>query len=257
MKRITVSATSVFLAFSLSAQISVDNSQFFTDFDNTFSTPQFTWTFSGFDASGSDKLVIGTGAEGDNEDGVVVVDSITYNGQSLTSAVQQNNGQQNASIFYLDNPGAAGDIVVTFSGNTFGTNGVGVGVLALSGTADGVGATGSDPSRSASFNTNFDNSLVFASFVANSDSGGPPTADSPLDVAIGSYANTGSASGIVAYDADAGAAGPYTAAFTSVGNPLRPVTVAAEFYAIPEPNVAALVAGMLAFSAIAVRRRRF
>jgi hypothetical protein len=95
-----------------------------------------------FDASGSDKLVVVVTGEhnfGGNTSGDIV--SITYDGVSLTKAVEQapvsSALQTTSDLWYLDNPGSvhtAGEIVVDMIGN--GNNFVHT-AIGLSGTAPG------------------------------------------------------------------------------------------------------------------------
>lgn len=102
-----------------------------------------TKTFT-FDASASDKLVVIVSGEhnfGGNTSGNVK--TITYDGVSLTKAVEQNpvsaTLQTTSDLWYMDNPGVnhtAGQLVITVEGN--GNNYVHA-ALALSGTAPGFG----------------------------------------------------------------------------------------------------------------------
>jgi hypothetical protein len=95
-----------------------------------------------FDASGSDKLVVVVTGEhnfGGNTTGDIV--SITYDGVSLTKAVEQSpvssTLQTTSDLWYLDNPGTvhtAGRIIVDMIGN--GNNFVHT-AIGLSGTAPG------------------------------------------------------------------------------------------------------------------------
>ena len=101
-----------------------------------------------FDASGSDKLVVVVTGEhnfGGNTSGDMV--SITYDGVSLTKAVEQapvsSTLQTTSDLWYLDNPGSvhtAGQIVVDMIGN--GNNFVHT-AIGLSGTAPGFAGASS------------------------------------------------------------------------------------------------------------------
>ena len=120
-----------------------------------------------FDASGSDKLVVVVTGEHNfsgNTTGDVV--SITYDGVSLTKAVEQapvsSTLQTTSDLWYLDNPGQihkAGQIVVDLIGN--GNNFVHT-AIGLSGTAAGFAGASSIASGGPSVNMNVSatNSMV-------------------------------------------------------------------------------------------------
>ncbi|MDX1679994.1 MAG: M66 family metalloprotease [Akkermansiaceae bacterium] len=91
-----------------------------------------------FDASAGDKLVVVVGGEhgfSGNIGGAFY--SMTYGGQAMTLAVQEEAGVPTAAIFYLDHPGAAGDLVV----NQDNHNGTEFAVYVLTGTREGIGIT--------------------------------------------------------------------------------------------------------------------
>ena len=122
-----------------------------------------------FDAKDSDKLVVIVTGEhnfGGNTSGNVK--SITYDGVSLTKAVEQNpvssTLQTTSDLWYLDNPGSVhstGQIVISVEGN--GNNYVHA-ALALSGTANGfTGASAIAIGASAvNMNVSASNSMVIS-----------------------------------------------------------------------------------------------
>jgi hypothetical protein len=194
----------------------------------------------GFDPSGSDKLIVTTSGEKPGHfGGKGYVTSMTYDGVSLTEAVQYNNSIQVTSVFYLDDPGAVGDLVVNIDS---GLNGVGVSLLAISGTASGVALTNSNTGQSTTLTTVLADTFVVASHANN---GSGATAQSPLTPLLD--AEVGSAGGGSGY-AYIASPGLVTLSFT--GSTTRPVTVAAAFepdIIIPEPTtllVWTLLAGL-------------
>jgi len=157
-----------------------------------------------FNASASDKLVVIVTGEhnfGGNTTGNVK--TITYDGVSLTKAVEQNpvssTLQTTSDLWYLDNPGSvhtAGQIVISVEGS--GNNYVHA-ALALSGTADGFGGGSavSIGSPSVNLNVSATNSMVI-SWLTLGGSGNTATtattiqANSPADVTTFGGAKTGS-----------------------------------------------------------------
>ena len=136
-----------------------------------------------FNASASDKLVVvvstehafGTGAG-------MSVNSIEYNGQPMIEAVQENTLPGTAAIFYLDSPGAAGEIRI-FQGNQ---NGGRATIYALSNVAPGVGSIGQSTTNSVDVTVLSVNFLVIAGILdggqfANGNGAGAPTAVLPLN----------------------------------------------------------------------------
>ncbi len=146
------------------------------------------WT--GYNASAASKLVIGVSTRNKNNNYPGSISSVTYNGITMMQAVQYSvsaapGSRGKVGIFYLDNPGAAGDIVVNWAGAT--GSGCVASLLALNGTATGVsvassaGILAADNTGSASvtLTTTSNNSLVFAQHLIQAAS--PlPTAPSPL-----------------------------------------------------------------------------
>ena len=134
-----------------------------------------TANFGAYDASGADKLVILVGG-GRDRGSSLGINSVTYNGVALTEAIKASSSLTSpqgvaAGIYYLDAPGAAGDIVVNFSAKSWGIRNS-ITVLELSGTAPGVGpAAGSPDTPSVSLPTwAFDNLVLGVSKgVSDSD----------------------------------------------------------------------------------------
>ncbi len=204
---------------------------------------------TGFDPSGSDKLVVTISNEKQGG-GTASITGVTYDGFVLTEAQQffSSVSNQLTGIFFLDNPSTSGDLTINFSSNM---NGIGVSVLALSGTAPGVSVTNGNDGQSTSLTTLVDDSFVVASHVNNGNSG---TAQPPLTPLLD--APVGSAGGGSGYQ-QVPVAGLVSPTFT--GSTVRPVTVAAAFAPeetapiIPEPASASLF--VLALGAF-IRRRR-
>jgi len=140
---------------------------------------------TGFDASGSDKLVVVIGGEHGFPNNVGgQFNSMTYGGTALTQAVHRGTDSPDviptAAIFYLDNPGPAGDIVVNQANHNSGPHAI----YLLSGTSAGVGAVNRDRDNSVDLTTTAANSLVIAGILNAGPAGGNGapnmSADSPL-----------------------------------------------------------------------------
>ncbi|MAG55500.1 MAG: hypothetical protein CMJ83_04335 [Planctomycetes bacterium] len=181
-----------------------------------------------FNASASQKLVVvvstehafGTGAG-------MSVNSIEYNGQPMIEAVQENTLPGTSAIFYLDSPGAAGEIRI-FQGNQ---NGGRATIYALSNVAPGVGGIGQSTTNSVDVTTSTANSLVIAGILdggqaANGNGAGAPTAVLPLiQTHSGTWGN--SWAGHCAGHQFVASTGIATSTFNTLGpNLLRAVAVA-------------------------------
>ena len=158
-------------------------------------SPKTLWT--AYDASASAKLVVTVSGENGNS-GVCNVTGMTYRGVAMIKAVEKdgvkgsNSDIGAAAIYYLDNPGAAGDIIVTFNNSQ---NNMCASLLRLSGTAAGVGPFNSaqayvvcPTTTTVSLTTAKANSLVVAHFY-NQGNGNVSTtlasANSPLTQVCG------------------------------------------------------------------------
>jgi hypothetical protein len=191
------------LAGSAHAQVAIDDSYSGVVSDGATSTI----SYPSFDAYGSDKLVVMIGARRDrNMDSSnhvpLGITSVTYGGAALIEATTLNQEillwpmEANSfydhvmAVYYLDDPGPAGNIVVQFDAKAWADQS-GLAALALSGTADGVGPTSSLVGLSTSLDTLLDNTFV----VAISRSGGypvaTPTPDSPLSDLSNDYLGAG------------------------------------------------------------------
>ena len=134
-----------------------------------------------YDASAADKLVVVIGGEHGFSGNIGGrFNSVTYGGAALTEAVQEEAGVPTAAVFYLDDPGAAGDIVV----NQENHNSSVFAIYQLSGTAPGIGAANKATTNSVSLTTTGINSLVIAGILDAGPSGGNGApnlaADAPL-----------------------------------------------------------------------------
>ncbi|MFK7849884.1 MAG: DUF6288 domain-containing protein [Akkermansiaceae bacterium] len=148
---------------------------------------------AGYDASGADKLVVVLGGEHGfpgNTGGRFY--SVTYAGTALTEAVQEESGVPTLAIFYLDNPGAPGDLIV----NQDNHNSFVYKIYQITGTAPGVGATSKATSNAVNLTTTAGDSLVIAGILnagPNGGNGSPNlSADAPLneDTATDIYAGS-------------------------------------------------------------------
>ena len=135
-----------------------------------------------YDASGSDKLVVVVSTEhAFGTTSAMSINSVEYSGQAMIEAVQENTLPGATAIFYLDNPGAAGEIRI-YQGNQ---NGGRATVYALSNVAPGVESIGQSTSNAVDVTTTSPNSLVIAGITdggqaANGNGAGAPTAVLPL-----------------------------------------------------------------------------
>jgi len=238
-KRKTLTAVMVMVAIGLAAGAADAATVAVDDFATGF-LRQGSYTITpadlpGFDPSGSNKLIVTTSGEKPGHyGGQGYVTSMTYNGASLTEAVQDNNSIQVTSVFYLDGPGAAGDLVVNIDS---GLNGIGVSLLAVSGTAPGVAMTNSNTGQSTTLTTVLADTFVVASHANN---GSGATAQSPLTPAY--------------------IASPGLVTLSFTGSTNRPVTAAAGFapqpVVIPEPMTMLAVGLSVAGLGGYVRKRK-
>jgi hypothetical protein len=194
-----------------------------------------------FDADGSSKLVVTVSGERGGS-GSYEVAGITYGGQAMT-LIQQNqtdNAARQMSIWYLDNVSVTGDFVVSFDGNG---SGIGLGVVALTGTASGYASSNFSLGTSTSITTTVPSQFVMAAGMNNGSTA--PTAVSPLTQLFSG--DTGSSVGAAGYQF-AASAGTVTPTFTGANG-----VIAASFLPVPEPRAALL--GSLGILALLRRRR--
>lgn len=196
-----------------------------------------------FDASGSDKLVLTYGGENLTSG----FDEVSYGGVALTRIVFAEPGGQDVSIWYLDNPGS-GNLVVDLTAG----NGIGLSVMALSGTADGFGATAvNGAGSSTSITTTSDGSFVVTAGERNNNTSLVVSAPNFVQVYSGDAGSSSHGSAYLDEIANGGTLNSGTLlnpSFTSAEGVL-----AVEFTAIPEPSVA-LLGGIGAL--MLLRRRR-
>jgi len=197
----------------------------------------------GFDANGSDKLVVSiTGERAGTSNNTV--SGVTYGGVDLDPVVANNATARKLSIWYLDNVNVTGDIVVSYVSSQ---SGIGISAVALSGTLDGFADTSDD---SQAITTTTSGEFVLAAGIAN---GGTITADAPLTQLLSSAdGSTGSSTGSAGYYV-VPSSGSFTPSFSGDER-----FVAAAFQAdsnvIPAP--AALPAGLALMGIMLVAQRR-
>ena len=121
------------------------------------------WTVS-FDAGATaDKLIVTLSSES----GGGGTASITYGGAPLQQ-VPGTTGLRNLGIWYLDNPAIGGPADLTFDMTAIGTvNGIGFGIISVSGAAPGVDVGNNTAGLSVSLNPSAANSFVVTSFGSN------------------------------------------------------------------------------------------
>ena len=205
-----------------------------------------------FDASASDKLVVVVSSEhAHGLTSALTIDSVEYNGRPMIEAVQEDTVPGTTALFYLDDPGAAGEIRLF----TTKKNGGLVTIYALSGTEPGVAATSQSTTNSVGITPTLDNSLVIAGILdggqaSNGNGAGSPTSDAPLtEVQAGVWGTNLWGGHGCGYQLVA-SAGPVTPTFTTAGpNLLR--TVAAVFegpsdYLLSDTTSISLTAGGVA-----------
>lgn len=140
---------------------------------------------AGFDAAGADKLVVTLGTEHGFNNGDGYVFDVRYSGQIMTEVIQEDAAGENgtAAIFYLDHPGPIGNGTIEVSASN-PNGGIGA-AYALSGTAQGYGASNSNTGNtvnSVSLTTSGENSLLIAALENSGtpNTAGTPTANAPI-----------------------------------------------------------------------------
>ena len=196
-----------------------------------------------FDAIDTDKLVVAIGTEHAFNNGEGHVLEVRYAGQIMNEVIQEDAGPANGAvaIFYLDQPGPIGNGTIEVSASN-PNGGIGV-AYALSGTADGYGASHSatgNTANSVSLTTAGENSLLIAALENSGtpNGSGTPSANAPLTpFASGFWGSQwgGFASGAM----EVSTPSQVTATFSTVGGGNYSINVvAAEFLAlVVVPNV--------------------
>lgn len=220
-----------------------------TTYDNDPSFTISAASFGSFDPNGTDKLVLTVGSRGGSATNLLF-GSVTYNGSAMSVAATGPASRDAIGIFYLDNPSAAGDLVINLTGTT-GLN-VAVSLISLDGTAAGVGPTNSASGLSASLTTTADNSLIVGAAITSAAGGLTITPQSPMVAVQSGASSTTSYAAAGSGYYELATAGSFSASFSASGG-TQQSTVLAAFAPIPEPSAAFLVSfGML----VLLRRRR-
>lgn len=221
-----------------SAQIIVDDSGGFAFAGSATSHTVTSANLGGFDANGSDKLVVSISGERAGASNNTV-SGVTYGGVALSLAVasESTSVARKHSIWYLDNVSVTGDLVVSYVQSQ---SGIGLSAVALSNTVTGF----ADTATRGAITTTTSGEFVLAAGINN---GGTISADSPL-TQVFSGSDTGSSGGAAGYYI-VPTAGSFTPSFTGDES-----FVAASFQAVPEPSSFALLG--LGLGALYVLRRK-
>ena len=156
------------------------------DFENVAYTVQF-------DATGADKIVLTLSSEGAPPSPV-----ITYDGNALTRIPNTANSR-NAGIWYLDLAGtgyAGGDADLTFDLTvSTNVNGIGYGVVAISGSAPGFAAANVNTDNATGTSVSLDTPLADSFVVTNYGANGAAPVTVPPGHTLLYTGNVGSARG--------------------------------------------------------------
>ena len=175
--------------------------------------------------------------------------AITYDNEALTPIPDTSNGR-NHGIWYLDNPSTGGAFDLTIDMTAFSTvNGIGFGVVSISGAESGYAASAVNTDQSVDLNVPADGAFIVTNF-GSQGIGGTATIPSGHEELYAAD-NIGSAEGAASY-LENESAGLQTYAYSHGASDER--TSAAAFVAIPTP--AALPAGLALIGLAAARRRR-
>jgi hypothetical protein len=186
-----------------------------------------------FDAGATaDKLIVTLSSETGSGGPPV----ITYNGVALTRVPGTGNSRVKG-IWYLDNPYTEGAADLVINMTSFGTvNGIGFGVVSVSGSAPGTAGGNSAAGTEVSITTAVADSLIVSTYASNA--GAAPTVPSDHSQLYTSN-NIGSSQAAAAY-LNSVAAGPQTVTYAQGGTPSANSTAAAAFIPIPPPEIASL-----------------
>jgi len=180
---------------------------------------------------------------------------ITYNNEPL-SLIPATTAGRNRGIWYLDNPynGGAASLSITITAGAI--NGLGAGILSMSGSIAGYAATRiASNSLSTTLTTTAESSLIVAGLAGNYSTGTTASADAPLTQIYGNV-DIGSAAAAAGYSQTV-AAGSHTYSFSFNGfEPSSNVVSAASFTAVPEPSTVIGLIAAVPFGLRLLRKRR-
>jgi len=180
---------------------------------------------------------------------------ITYNNEPL-SLIPATTAGRNRGIWYLDNPynGGAASLSITITAGAI--NGLGAGILSMSGSIAGYAATRiASNSLSTTLTTTAESSLIVAGLAGNYSTGTTASADAPLTQIYGNV-DIGSAAAAAGYSQPV-AAGSHTYSFSFNGfEPSSNVVSAASFTAVPEPSTVIGLIAAVPFGLRLLRKRR-
>ena len=193
----------------------------------TFPLETTPHTFS-FDAgAGADKLIVALSAETGGSGAI----GITYDGMALTR-VPGTLGGRSKGIWYLDSAftGGALDLVIDMTALDV-VNGIGFGVVSISGSAPGVSTGNVAAGTEVELAVLAADSYVVSAYASNA--GGIPTV--PVDhLELYANGNIGSADGAAAY-VNGVAAGPFTVTYGQTGELAGNHASAAVFASVAAP----------------------
>ncbi len=217
---------------------------------STFNFANSDFSITNAEIAAADKLVVALTWRQS-----AVGSGMTYDGDAMTLIASANDGWSSTQLWYIDKSTAtggafnSGNLAFTITGE----KNVGVGIMALTGTADGVANFASATNDDIAFTPGAPNSLVVSSFsLDDGATGNAPTATAPSGAtSFLSYDNVGTSDGGAAYWEDQ--ANTETT-YTWTNGATQDSMVIASFAAIPEPSSVLLIG--LGAIVLAGRRRR-